>query len=315
MTTPIAPVATTAPVARIPRIARISRVVRLFAGQTSWWFIAPSLLVLAVFLSGYLLLIKASLLHAAPGQIEGHGPLTLDNFSRFLHSPTEWRVLLQTLKVSAGLTIAAILIGFPVSFAIVRAQTTLRRVLIAAFVLTLLSGTVTRAYAWLIILGNKGVLNTVLIRLGIIDTPFQMIYSNIAVSISLVHYILPFFVLTLIGALKNVPRALEESAVSLGASRLSAFWHVTLPLSLPGIVASSALSFSIAVSSFIFPLLLGGGRVRFVSNEIYDLIFVNFDMPMAATSAFVFLLTSLCAVWLFSTLQRFAGGRLHRQAH
>ncbi|MFJ2992328.1 ABC transporter permease [Pandoraea sp. NPDC087047] len=292
-----------------------ARIIRAFTSQASWWFIAPSLLVLAIFLSGYFLLVKASLLHPLPGRFDGEGPLTLDNFERFLRTPSEWRVLLQTLKVSAGLTIAAILIGFPVSFAIVRAQTALRRFLIAAFVLTLLSGTVTRAYAWLIILGNKGVINGTLIRLGIIDSPIPMIYSNVAVSISLVHYILPFFVLTLIGALKNVPRALEESAVSLGASRLSAFWHVTLPLSLPGIVASSALSFSIAVSSFIFPLLLGGGRVRFVSNEIYDLIFVNFDLPMAATSAFIFLLTSLCAVWLFSTLQRFAGGRLHRQAH
>jgi ABC-type spermidine/putrescine transport system permease subunit I len=292
-----------------------TRIVREFTPRVSWWCIAPSLMVLAIFFSGYFLLVQTSLLHQVPGRLEVKGPVTFENFTRFIHTPAEWRVLLQTIKISAGLTIAAVILGFPVSFTIVRAQTKLRRLLIGAFVLTLLSGTMTRAYAWLIILGNKGVINSTLVRLGIIDTPLQIIYSNIAVSISLVHYILPFFVLTLIGTIKNVPRSLEESAVSLGASRLRAFWHVTLPLSLPGIVASSALSFAIAVSSFLFPLLLGGGRVRFVSNEIYDLIFVAFDLPLAAATAFVFLLTSLCAVWAFSALQRFAGGRLNRRGN
>lgn len=292
-----------------------TRIVHEFTPQASWWYIAPSLMVLAIFFSGYFLLVQTSLLHQVPGQLEVKGPLTFENFGRFLHTPSEWHVLLQTIKTSAGLTIAAVIIGFPIGFTIVRAQTELRRFLIGTFVLTLLSGTMTRAYAWLIILGNKGVVNATLVQLGIIDTPLKMIYSNIAVSISLLHYILPFFVLTLIGSLKNVPRSLEDSAVSLGASRLRSFWHVTLPLSLPGIVASSALSFSIAVSSFLFPLLLGGGRVPFVSNEIYDLIFVAFDLPQAAATASIFLLTSLCAVFAFSTLQRFAGGRLHRRGN
>lgn len=290
-----------------------ARVARTYTAQASWWCIAPSILVLAAFFSGYFLLVQASLLHQVPGQFEGRGPWTLRNFERFMNAPSEWRVLWQTLKTSAWITIAALVIGFPVSFAIVRSQTALRRFLIGAFVLTLLSGTMTRAYAWLIILGNKGVINSTLLQLGVIGSPFRMVYTNTAVFVSLVHYVLPFFVLTLIGPLKNVPRSLEDSAVSLGASRLSAFWHVTLPLSLPGIVASSALSFSIAVSSFLFPLLLGGGRVRFVSNEIYDQIFVAFDVPMAAALALVFLLTSLIAVFLFSTLQRFAGGRTHRR--
>lgn len=291
------------------------RIVHEFAPRASWWCIAPSVIVLAIFFSAYFLLVQTSLLHQVPGQLEVKGPLTVENFTRFLKMPSEWRVLLQTIKNAAGLTVAAVIIGFPLSFTVVRAQTRLRRFLIGTFVLTLLSGTMTRAYAWLIILGNKGVINATLVRFGIIDTPLHMIYSNIAVSISLVHYILPFFVLTMIGSLKNVPRSLEESAVSLGASRSSAFWHVTLPLALPGILASSALSFSIAVSSFLFPLLLGGGRVRFVSNEIYDLIFVAFDLPLAAATAFVFLLTSLSAILAFSTLHRFAGGRLNRRGN
>jgi putative spermidine/putrescine transport system permease protein len=146
----------------------------------------------------------------------------------------------------------------------------------------------------------------------VIDSPIKMLYNTFGVFIALLQYVMPFFILTLLGPLKNVPRSLEESAINLGASRLQAFLRITLPLALPGIVAASALTFAVSLSSFLFPLVLGGGRVRLISNEIYDQIFVSFNIPFAAATATIFLLVSLGCVWAFSLLQRFSGRRVNR---
>lgn len=275
--------------------------------RTSTWNVVPSVFVLAVFFSAFAVFFYTSLLHRIPGEAAVTGPPDFSNYIRYFGSSVDLRVLADTLLMSAELTLLSLLLGYPLAYVIVRAESSLLRgFLLLSLVVTFLSGTVTRAYAWLIILGNNGLVNTVLKQAGIIDSPLKLVYNKTGVIIALVHFALPFFVLTMLGPLKNVPRVLEESAINLGASRLQAFFRVTLPLSVPGIVAACSLTFAVALGSFLFPMVLGGGRVRFVSNAIYELIFTSFDIPFAAATATVFLVVSLFFVWAFSAAQRLA---------
>lgn len=233
--------------------------------------------------------------------------ITLANYVRYFASAADLKVLGNTLWLSIKLMVATFICGYPVAYVIVRTQSSmLRNFLLATLVMTFLSGSVTRAYAWLVLLGNSGVINVMLKSFSVIDQPLQLVYNEIGVFIALLHFILPFFVLTMMGPLKNVSRSYEEAAINLGASRLQTFLRVTLPLSVPGIIAASSLSFAIALSSFVFPLVLGGGRVRMVANSIYEHIFTSFDFPFAAATATVFLVVALFFVWAFSAAQRLA---------
>jgi putative spermidine/putrescine transport system permease protein len=273
-------------------------------GATRWTAL-PSGIVLAVFFSAFSVFLYSSLLHSSTGGGGAHGPLGLHNYVRYFTSDVDLQVLRQTLWMSAELTLLSLVLGYPLAYVIVRTDSSwLRGFLLLSLVVTFLSGTVTRAYAWLIILGNNGLINATLIRLGLTDTPLRLVYNETGVIIALLHFVLPFFALTMLGPLKNVPRALEESAINLGATRLQAFRRITLPLSVPGIVAASSLTFAVALGSFLFPMVLGGGHVRFVANAIYQLIFTSYDIPFAAATAAVFMVVALACVWGFSTLQR-----------
>ncbi|MFI4988551.1 MAG: ABC transporter permease [Alphaproteobacteria bacterium] len=268
--------------------------------------LAPAALTILVFFAGQATFIVASLLHAVPGGAAVAGPPGLQNYVRFFTRSDYLGVLLDTLWISAELTVVVVIAGFPIAYVIARTGSRLlRSILLFSVVITFLSGGVTRAYAWLIILGNRGVVNSLLQAAGLTADPVQLVYNRIGVFISLVHFLLPFMVLTLVGPLRNVPRTLEQAARNLGASRWRAFLHVTLRLALQGTVNAAALTYVVALSSFLFPMLLGGGRVRFMANLIYAEIFTAYDIPFAATVALIFLAVSLAVVVAFSRLSRF----------
>ncbi len=268
--------------------------------RNALWGLVPALIVLLLFFSAFGIFFLSSL--QASGEAGG---LTMAHYARYLGSPSERDVLWRTLWISTELTLGSLIIGYPMAYVIVRsASSGWRRFLMLSLVVTFLSGTVTRAYAWLIILGNSGLINTFLRKTGFTDAPVHLIYNETGVFISLLHFVLPFFVLTMMAPLKNISRSLEDAAVNLGASRWRSFFLVTLPLSVPGIVAASSLTFAVALSSFLFPLVLGGGRVRMAANAIYELIFTRFDLPLASAGATVFLVLSLFFVWVFGMLQR-----------
>jgi putative spermidine/putrescine transport system permease protein len=284
------------------------------ATGASPWNLLPAAIVILVFFSAFAIFFYTSFQQQVPGQTISSGPLSLANYQRFIESAAAWKTLGDTLKLSAELTLASIVLGYPVAYVMVRCtEPRLRSFIMASLVVTFLSGTVTRAYAWLIILGNSGLINSLLRKAGLVDSPLALLYNKIGVFIALLHFVLPFFVLTLLGPLKNVPRTLEESAINLGASRLKTFVYITLPLSVPGLIAASSLTFAVSLSSFLFPLVLGGGRVRLVSNEIYELIFVSFDLPFAAATATVFLIVSLAFLWAFSMAHRIAGSHANKR--
>jgi putative spermidine/putrescine transport system permease protein len=142
----------------------------------------------------------------------------------------------------------------------------------------------------MILLGNSGVLNTMFKGLGF--GSIQLLYNKLGVGIAFVHFMVPFCVLTLVGALQTIPSNLVEAATSLGASRIRSFWSVVFPLSVPGLVGATLLTFALASSAFLFPLLLGGGKVRLMSNHIYEIIFTTFNFSDAAVAAIVLLVAT-----------------------
>jgi putative spermidine/putrescine transport system permease protein len=263
----------------------------------------PALMAFGLFTAAFLTFVVVSFETATPGTILTSGPATLANYRSVLASPLARGTALDTLRLAALMTVLTALLGYPLAYVLARSTSRLlRRLVLFGLIVTFLSGGVTRAYAWLIILGNRGLLNQTLAALGL--PTVRLVYNETGVVIGVVHFLLPFFVLTLLAALKNIPLSLEESARNLGASRWRVFLHVVLPLSIPGLVSAASLSFAGAMSAFLFPELLGGGRVHMASNVIFETILTDFNLPRVAAMAALFLLLALAALALLGALER-----------
>lgn len=272
------------------------------------WLLLPVLAVVATFFAALLRFLNDSFLRQIPGTAMNTGPRSLINYTETLQSPLAWLAMKNTLEISAIVTVVVTLIGYPLAYLMARAPTArMRNTILFVLIVTFLSGGITRAYAWMLILGNNGPINRSLRSMGF-DT-IQMINNKTGVIISLIHFVVPFFVLTLLGAMKNIPPALEEAARNNGASRWRAFTAVTLPLSMPGLFSAIMLSFTVTLSSFLFPLLLGGGRVEMAANLIYDKMQSSFDLPAAAAMSLLFLAFSLIPIMAFSLLRSLMGRR------
>ena len=228
--------------------------------------------------------------------------LHLDNFIRLLSDdPIYLLSYLSSLRNAGVTTVFCLLLGYPMAYAIARAQPTLRPVLLMLIVLPFWTSFLIRIYAWIGILKDNGLLNNFLIWIGVIDEPMVILNTQTAVYIGMVYAYLPFMVLPLYATLEKLDVSLLEAAMDLGARPMRAFWAVTLPLSLPGIVAGSLLVFIPAVGEFIIPTLLGGADTLTISTQLWSEFFANRDWPMA--SAVTVVMVALLAVPLM-LLQR-----------
>ena len=271
----------------------------------SKYLIAPALVVGLFIVAAYGYFALSSFFAKGPPGTQFVGAPTLDNYWRVLSSGSNQEVLLTTLWASLVISLMTIAVAVPMAMVVVRAKREwVGNLIMLAIAVTFLSGGVTRAYSWLILLGNKGLINLGLTSLGIVDAPIRFLYNWSGVGISIAHYLLPFAVFTLIGAVRNLNPSVEEAARSLGASRTTTFWRVTMPMLLPGLMVTLILVYSIALASFLFPMLLGGGKVRMIANQIYDRMFVEYDIPYAAATAVVFLISAFVSIWLISFIAK-----------
>jgi len=269
----------------------------------TWLLLAPALAILAIFVVAFAMFAEVSVVTFQPGSTNLEGPATLANYRRVLASPLVHDATVLTIGLAGVMTALTALLGYPLAYVLARTPSAIvRRAILFGLVVTFLSGGVTRAYAWLVLLGNRGLLNQLLGAVGV--PPVQLVHNRTGVVIGVVHYLLPFFVLTLLGPLKNIPVALEEVARNLGAPGWRVFLHVTLPLSLPGVITTGALTFVGALSAFLFPELLGGGRTHMAAGIIYERIVTNYNVPEAAAMAALFLGLTLVVLTLFGLLQR-----------
>jgi putative spermidine/putrescine transport system permease protein len=267
------------------------------------------MVVFGVFAAAFVLFAEVSLLRFVPGSTALGGPATLDNYRRVLTSPLAHDAAINTLALAGLMTLITVVLGYPLTYVLARTPSALvRRAILFGLVVTFLSGGVTRAYAWLVLLGNRGFVNQTLAALGLPTVP--LVHNATGVVIGVAHYLLPFFVLALLGTLKNVPPALEEAAKNLGASGWRVFLYVTLPLSLPGLITTASLTFVGALSAFLFPELLGGGRTHMAATIIYERIVTNYNLPEAAAMSALFLLLALAVLGAMGWVQQRLSRRL-----
>ncbi|MFO1301523.1 MAG: ABC transporter permease [Burkholderiaceae bacterium] len=235
---------------------------------------------------------------------------TLANYASIAQSGVYAQIFLQTFGAAALVTVLCIALGFPVAAAIADAPPKWRGLLYFLVAAPLLVNTVVRTYGWLLILGRKGLLNELLIGMGLIDEPLALSGNYIGLIVGGTQVFLPFMILSITTSLVAIDRRLVESSEILGAGPLRTFIDVTWPLAMPGVIAGSVLVFSLMLGAFVTPLILGGTAVKYLSVAIYTDALVLFNLPRATALAMVLLLVVLLAY----ALQKRLLGRYEERA-
>jgi len=245
-------------------------------------FATPAALCAFGFTAAMVAVLQYSLRAYIPGSLDPGG-FTLGNFADLLR-PLYARVFLDTVSICALTAVAALVVGYPLAYALVLTKNPLLKSALLVIVVTpLFLGEVVRTYSWIIVLGNNGFINSLLRGLGVIEQPVQFMFTTFGVVVALVHVTLPVMVIMLAAGLSHIDRDYQRAAESLGAGPIRAFLTVTLPLSMPGVIAGVTTAFAWTFSAFATPQMIGGGRVNMVSNLVYQLGFSSFNFPFAAT--------------------------------
>ena len=237
------------------------------------------------------------------------GHLTLEHYAKAFVDDFYAGVALRTFRLAAIITALCLVIGFPLSLIIARAGSRTRTFLVILIVLPLMTSVVIRTFGWLVVLGQGGLLSWSLKALGLIDGSISLMHTESGIVIAMVQVLLPFLVLTALGSLGQIPPSLDEAARVMGAGFFRSIVHVTLPMSLPGLVSGSVLVFALSISSFITPSLVGGVRLPVMAGSIYQQMTGSFDWGFgAALSAILLAITLLLIVPSMMFAAR-AGGR------
>lgn len=229
---------------------------------------------------------------------------TLANYAAVVTDPFYLILLARTVGLGLVVTVVTLVLGYPLALLIARAGPALKSTLIAVTLSPLLINLVVRTYAWLVLLGDTGIVNRWLQAAGLTGGPLPLGGNTFSVVMGLVHISLPLMALSLIGVLERIDTALIDAADSLGASRARILRRIVLPLSLPGIGAGSLLVFSFAISAFVTPALLGGNRVSTISTLIYEKFTFSANWPVGATLVMVLLVINAGVVALHARLFR-----------
>lgn len=209
----------------------------------------------------------------------------------------------QSVMLAGLATVILIAVGYPVAYAIARAPRAIRPILLLLVVLPFFTSFLIRVYAWIGILSREGLLNQLLLSLGVISEPLEILSTNIAVVIGMVYSYFPFMVLPLYAALERMDDSLLEAAADLGATPASAFWRITVPVSAPGIVAGALLCFIPAVGEFVIPDLLGGSDTQMIGRTVWNEFAVNRSWSVSSALAILILLVLLVPILLYQRMQ------------
>lgn len=245
------------------------------------------------------------------GGIEGWSSfleaLNLDNYATLAADTLYRDAALGSLAYAAACSVILVALGTPLAYALARAPARWQPLLVALVVVPFWTSFLIRIYAWIAILKPEGLLNLILLRLGLISEPLIILNTDAAILIGLVYAYLPFMVLPLYAVMNRLDPALREAAADLGASPARVFWSVTLPLSLPGIAAGAGLCFIPMVGEFVIPDLLGGSETLMLGRVLWSEFFSNRDWPLASAVAVLILAIVIVPVVLFRDSLRTGG--------
>ena len=230
-----------------------------------------------------------------------HVRIVVDNFAYLWEDDLYVKTYLNSLKISVVSTILCLLIGYPIAYAIVRANHTTKHILLMLIILPFWTSFLLRVYAWMGILADQGLINDVIKWMGF--EPLRLLYTHTAVYIGIVYTYLPFMILPLYANMEKLDWELLEAAADLGAKPRTTFFTVTLPMTLPGIVAGSLLVFIPATGEYVIPDLLGGGNVLMIGRVLYNEFNANTDWPVASAVAIALLLLLVLPMMLYQHIQ------------
>lgn len=232
----------------------------------------------------------------------------IEQYVKFLGDSFSLSVLATTLWLGVEVTALCLLLGFPVAWMFVRSPPWLRTTITLVVLMPLLTSVVVRTFSWIVILGRQGIINETLLTLGLIDTPLRLLYTRGGVVVALAQVQMPLMVLPLIAAMTRIDPNLADASAALGAGYWRTFRKITLPLSLPGIVAGCLLTYAAAITAFITQTLVGGGQMLFMPMYIYQQAATLLNWPFAAAISMIFLAAVLVVVWIFNVLGRLSSG-------
>ena len=269
------------------------------------WLIAPALLLFVLFFVIPFGVMAVMSFFSGNPISNPNAVLTTRHYVRFIDNSAGifHDALWATLRIGLVTTVIALLIGYPLAHWMARMQSRLGHALVLMAVLApMLTGIVVRTFAWMTILQDKGVINTTLISWGVIEKPLPLMYNEFGTVVALVHIYVPFMVLTLTGVIGRIDQRLEQAARSLGAGRLRAFAEVTLPLSLPGVLAGSLLVFALSISAYVTPSLMGGTEVLTLPMLIAQQVGTSFNPNFAGALGVILLAVSLVIIIAYNRI-------------
>jgi putrescine transport system permease protein len=304
--------------------AAIGEEAAIAPADRSWlrWLVVlvPYLWLLLFFLIPFLIVFKISFSTAAIAQppyvpvfdlaegiggfIEAFRQFTVDNYLWLTQDDLYLRAYLSSLVIAFVSTVLVLVVGFPIAYGMARAPRAWQPTLVMLVILPFWTSFLIRVYAWIGILKKEGLLNQFLISGGFISEPLTILNTNWAVYIGIVYSYLPFMVLPLYAALERMDESLLEAAADLGCPPVRAFWKITFPLALPGVVAGSFLVFIPVTGEFVIPDLLGGSGTLMIGKTLWSEFFNNRDWPLASAVAVILLLILIVPIVLFQNQEQ-----------
>ncbi|ATO49237.1 MULTISPECIES: ABC transporter permease [Brevibacillus] len=223
---------------------------------------------------------------------------TLANYARFFES-LYVQIFIETLLVSLGTTFICLLLGYPLAYMITRLDRKWQNMWLLLVMIPFWINFLVRSYAWVIILRTQGLVNTVLQSLGLIDQPLTLLYTPGAVLLGMVYALLPFIILPIYVSLEQLDRKKLEAAYDLGATPAKTFWHITLPLTMPGVVSGCILVFVSSLGMFVVPDVMGGAKSSLFGNVIQNQFLSARDWPFGSALSMVIVLFSIIMIYLY----------------
>ncbi|HEV8311248.1 MAG TPA: ABC transporter permease [Methylomirabilota bacterium] len=272
-----------------------------------WQLVLPATLFLVVYF-----VVPLAMLFWWSFRAPGVSGPTLANYQRFLSDRFLLDTLWLSLRLSLEVTLITLVLGFPLAYLYTRLGPPWQLAILFITLLPLLTSAVVRSFGWIVILGKQGLINAALVGSGLVEAPVRLLFTVEGVRLALAQVQLPFMLLPLINVMEQLDPSLEQAAISLGASQARAFWRVTVPLCLPGIMAGAILNFALTISAFITPAMVGGGSFTVMPTLIYQSAIVTLDWATAATTALILLVVALLVVWVgMAVARRYRYGAAH----
>lgn len=238
------------------------------------------------------------------GSFIKEGSFTLSRYVDFFKDGYYISILLRTMKLSLISTVIAAALGFPTAYYISKTNIKKRGLYIALAVFPMLTSPVVRSFSWMVILGKRGIINTVLLKIGIIKEPLSLLYNEFSMIVGFVYLFIPLMILSLVGVLENIDKDLVMAAESLGATRFKAFMKVIFPLSVPGLIVGSVLVFTGSLTAYTTPQLLGGTKSKVLATVIYQNAMTLYDWDTAAVVATVMIVVTILVSGVINSFAR-----------